>query len=1014
MPQVVPGVSDPHITREDYNALVSMTPSTRPEVAEVLLSGGPTGTLTDLVGRQLGRSRDDLAEATGLAARSPMLTAEQATERYGIEGKLEFNRPMSEREAAWRQAARRDELSRLDILQRNDSVGGLEALGYSLVGGLVDPVTIPINFIPGIGQEELLARAGIAAATTRGGAIVRGLVVGGTEGALLGGAQEGLTYGLAHGVEGRDYSAHDLMLGVTFSAVLGGGLRGGIDGLTFRRPEVALGASERSRVTRSSVLASGDPIADMIRQQAHAAGEDAETAVAIGMIESRLDPRARNPGSSAAGVFQFVDKTWAEMGGGDRMDAALNVRRGIALMSQNRAALTRALGREPSPWELYLAHQQGGGGATALLRDPQRPAVEALRAAGVRDAAAAIEKNGGSTDMTAGQFAGLWRDRFDQVAGSPGRAPVFDPVPPVVDMMTPEARLGALTDALDSLSRDEAVNVGSLIESELASGGRPRPALDEAPDAPVTIKHRELAGIGEDTAVTVRGTEVPVRYAIVEAEDLTTSHSDDLIRNPDFPGEMQPRDRERAGSQARLLRMEKEFGARRLMTSPDAESGAPIVSRDGVVESGNGRTIMLRRNLRRDTPVGKAYRAELERRGYDLAGFDKPVLVRIRDQAMDGQSRVRLASEMNGDVTERLSATEQAFADARIMDDADLGLFQGGEITSVPNDAFARRFIDKAGAGQENDLVDGATQRLSKSGVERMRAAMVARAFNDQNLVYALFETQDNVIKGIGAALTDAAPDWARMRAAAARGELAAGADTTEALTAAVALVRHARENRIKLGDLVADWADQDRLLGGQALTPATTAYLRTFFRDEAMKSPSSAEHIAETLRATAAKALDTTPGPDLFGESHAFDAATILDAASARSREATARADARLLGEGAGAAADADRGGHGVGQSQASAGPGQGGRPGGGSRHAGESPRDRPDDLSLEDAGGKDPEIKDLEADIASFEADVAFHIENGQLDAAAIASLDDGLTDPDAVQLAIETAVGCLAGAD
>jgi len=36
--------------------------------------------------------------------------------------------------------------------------------------------------------------------------------------------------------------------------------------------------------------------------------------------------------------------------------------------------MQNALGREPQPWELYMAHQQGAGGAANLLRgDPNAP-----------------------------------------------------------------------------------------------------------------------------------------------------------------------------------------------------------------------------------------------------------------------------------------------------------------------------------------------------------------------------------------------------------------------------------------------------------------------------------------------------------------------------------------------------------------------------------------------------------------------------------------------------------------
>ena len=77
--------------------------------------------------------------------------------------------------------------------------------------------------------------------------------------------------------------------------------------------------------------------------------------------------------------------------------------------------LKRSLGRDPAPWEIYLGYQQGAGGARALLSNPQRPALEALTAAysgDTRRARAALVQNGGTPEMTAGEFASLWQRKF--------------------------------------------------------------------------------------------------------------------------------------------------------------------------------------------------------------------------------------------------------------------------------------------------------------------------------------------------------------------------------------------------------------------------------------------------------------------------------------------------------------------------------------------------------------------------------------------------------------------------
>lgn len=69
--------------------------------------------------------------------------------------------------------------------------------------------------------------------------------------------------------------------------------------------------------------------------------------------------------------------------------------------------------------------------------------------------------------------------------------------------------------------------------------------------------------------------------------------------------------------------------------NPSTASGAPIVSAEGVVESGNGRTMAIRKAY--ETGKGEAYKQWLNEQGYDVSGMKNPVLVRERTTAMNDQ-----------------------------------------------------------------------------------------------------------------------------------------------------------------------------------------------------------------------------------------------------------------------------------------------------------------------------------------------------------------------------------------
>lgn len=167
-----------------------------------------------------------------------------------------------------------------------------------------------------------------------------------------------------------------------------------------------------------AVSTQGQTMTDMIKRAAELRGLDAEVMLTIAKIESQLDPKARNR-SGASGLYQFMPATWAGMGGGDVFDPSLNIDRAMTLTRQNQKGLRDSLGRDPRGWELYLAHQQGLGGAKSLLGNPNMLAMDALKAGGSRAPRASILQNGGTLDMTSAQFAAMWRRKYAEFAQSP-------------------------------------------------------------------------------------------------------------------------------------------------------------------------------------------------------------------------------------------------------------------------------------------------------------------------------------------------------------------------------------------------------------------------------------------------------------------------------------------------------------------------------------------------------------------------------------------------------------------
>lgn len=178
---------------------------------------------------------------------------------------------------------------------------------------------------------------------------------------------------------------------------------GGVVGLNSARPDP---------VVRGAII-----------DQANRSGTDPSVPLTVAQIESSMGGRADAPGNSHQGVFQLGPQEWSQIGGTaeNRGDKVAQATLGTQWVVGAQKAATDIVGRPAQGWETYMVHQQGTAGGRALLTAPGgENAVEALLPAynGNRDTATrAITNNGGSPDMTAQQFTGMWQNRYARAAG---------------------------------------------------------------------------------------------------------------------------------------------------------------------------------------------------------------------------------------------------------------------------------------------------------------------------------------------------------------------------------------------------------------------------------------------------------------------------------------------------------------------------------------------------------------------------------------------------------------------
>ena len=177
---------------------------------------------------------------------------------------------------------------------------------------------------------------------------------------------------------------------------------------------------------------------------------------------------------------------------------------------------------------------------------------------------------------------------------------------------------GQLLDDLDG-GRQGEVNVArdGLVQGEGAQNFRPGDSL----------LARQAAEIE---------TQRPARWALIEADSLKASHDVHMRARPDHPFAKEVARGEQEAAVAAIVR---DIDPQRLVDAIDDADGAPIVARDGTVETGQRRAIALQRAYQANGQKAADYRQTLRdqapRLGLDPAAIDgmkKPVLVRLPDQ----------------------------------------------------------------------------------------------------------------------------------------------------------------------------------------------------------------------------------------------------------------------------------------------------------------------------------------------------------------------------------------------
>ncbi|MCH8993192.1 MAG: hypothetical protein IIA44_15750 [Acidobacteria bacterium] len=326
-------------------------------------------------------------------------------------------------------------------------------------------------------------------------------------------------------------------------------------------------------------------------------------------------------------------------------------------------------------------------------------------------------------------------------------------------------------------------------------------------------------------------TRYQFQFRVVDAGELTVSNDPfTFVPNPEYPEELQPRDRTRTAVRLQVEKLAANINPDALLEDFRVlDRGAPIVGPDLVVEGGNGRVMALILAATEFPQQYGEYKLRLIDRARefgldpaDIEDLEIPVLVRVRLTEVD---RVRFAAETNTPAGISTSAIESASEDANnITVDMlrQLDVLEGGgladSLRATRNSQFVRTFLSSLPSNEQAQLVDSGGL-INQDGVRRLVLAVFISAFPGDGgvrLAELAFESIDlqirNVVNALSQSLGPLATAEALVKAGERQEDLAIAGD----LATAVSIFARIKSTP---GQTVEMFLNQSQLFGRE-LTP--------------------------------------------------------------------------------------------------------------------------------------------------------------------------------------------------
>lgn len=266
-----------------------------------------------------------------------------------------------------------------------------------------------------------------------------------------------------------------------------------------------------------------------------------------------------------------------------------------------------------------------------------------------------------------------------------------------------------------------------------------------------------------------------IRYEVWELADLLPSHDpfDQFKRMPEYPSIAQERAYHRVpAEQEKVRRNALLLNPRYLVSdSPDASSGPPVITQDGVVLGGNSRTMSMQLAFTRPDKL-QEYRDYLAARaqsfGVDPASFSgmqAPVLVRVLQGGALSQEEMAVASNAFNQVsTEELDVVAEGVSksrriDSRILTEIGSALENYDSLREYMGSRESRDLVQMLiereiiAPNQVGRMVNAKTGLLTATGKDLLESALRGLIVQDYDILSNASENMASVLRKLDRAI---------------------------------------------------------------------------------------------------------------------------------------------------------------------------------------------------------------------------------------------------------------------